>query len=234
MNRLHSGYIIFLFFSLFSCAQPKDNNSTKLFTESFMIDSCRFVSEGRNLYFILEPGYQLVLEGTDGKETTRLVITVLHETRQIGTITTRVVEENESVNGETVEISKNFFALCTQTGSIFYFGEEVDMYKSGKIISHEGAWKAEGKNKAGVMMPGEIFTGARYYQEMAPGIAMDRAEIIRNNVTMETPAGQFSHCLEVEETTPLEPKTKEYKIHAPGIGLIKDEHLVLIKYGFIN
>jgi hypothetical protein len=36
----------------------------------------------------------------------------------------------------------------------------------------------------------------------------------------------------VEETTPLEPKAKEYKIHAPGIGLIRDGNLQLITYGF--
>ncbi|MFH1321213.1 MAG: hypothetical protein ABII90_11265 [Bacteroidota bacterium] len=40
--------------------------------------------------------------------------------------------------------------------------------------------------------------------------------------------------MKVEETTPIEPKAKEYKIHAPGIGLVKDEDLLLIKYGFVK
>ena len=228
---------ISLFF--YACAQK--NNEEKKFTESFSSDSCRFVTEGRNTYFILEPGYQLILEGTEGNKKTRLEITVLNETKKVRNIETRIVEENESVNGETIEISRNFFALCKETGSVYYFGEEVDMYKNGKVVSHEGAWIAEarlpdgqGKNKAGIIMPGEVLIGARYYQEIAPGIAMDRAEIISNEETLTTPAGKFNGCLKVEETTPLEPKAKEYKYHAPGIGLIKDGNLVLIKYGFKN
>ena len=217
-----------------SCAQEKTKVMDKTFTDSFGQDTCTFLSSGRNMYFILEPGYQLVLEGTEGNEKTRLVITVLNETKKIGNIETRIMEENESVNGETVEISRNFFAICRQTGSVFYFGEEVDMYKNGKVFSHEGAWIAEGKNKAGIIMPGQLLVGARYYQEIAPGVAMDRAEIVSNTEKLQTPAGIFTNCLKVDETTLLEPKVKEYKIHAPGIGLIKDEHLLLIKYGFIK
>ena len=83
-------------------------------------------------------------------------------------------------------------------------------------------------------MPGQIFLGAKYYKEIAPGVAMDRAEIISNTEKTETQAGVFSNCLKVEETTPLEPKAKEYKFHAPGIGLIRDENLLLVKYGFIQ
>ena len=228
-------HLLILFFAfcktLDVLSQPK---SGKEFTDSFMLDSCSFETTGRNLYFILEPGYQLVFEGTDGKETTRLVITVMYETRKIGKLETRIIEENESVNGKTVEISKNFFAFCKQTGSVFYFGEEVDMYKNGKIVNHEGAWKAEDKNKAGVMMPGIILLGAKFYNEIARGVAMDRSEIISISETMKTPAGSFVNCLKTEETTPLEPKAREYKIYAPGIGLIKDENLLLVKYGFIK
>lgn len=170
----------------------------------------------------------------EGKEKIRLVITVLNETKRIGQTDTRIVEENESVNGETVEISRNFFSFCKQTSSIFYFGEEVDIYKNGKITSHEGAWIAGGKNKPGIIMPGQVIPGARYYQEIAPGVAMDRAEIIGSDENIETPAGIFSNCLKIEETTPLEPKIKEYKFHAPGIGLIRDANLLLVKYGFIE
>ena len=220
--------------TIIACGQRSNNPENKNFTEEFLIDSCSFAATGRNAYFILEPGYQLILEGTEGKEKTRLVITVLNETKKIGNIETRVVEENESVNGESVEISRNFFSFCTQTGNIFYFGEEVDIYKHGKIVDHEGAWVAGGKNKPGLIMPGTLLIGARYYQEVAPGIAMDRAEIISITESLTTPAGTFTNCLKIEETTPLEPNAKEYKIHAPGIGLIKDEGLLLIKYGFIK
>ena len=221
---------------LLTCANVLAQNKTgsKQFTQSFMQDSCSFETTGRNPYFILEPGYQLVLEGMEGKDKIKLVITVLNETKKIGNIETRIVEENESANGNTVEISRNYFAFCKQSNSVFYFGEEVDMYKNDKIINHEGAWAAEGNNKAGVLMPGIILLGSRFYNEIAPGVAMDRVEIISVTETLQTPAGIFINCLKTEETSPLEPKAKEYKVFAPGIGLIKDGGLLLTKYGFIH
>lgn len=184
------------------------------------------------MYFILEPGFQLILQGIEGKDTVTLVITVLTDTKKIGNIETRAVEENESANGKTVEISRNYYAFCKQTSTIFYFGEEVDIYKNGQIVSHDGAWVVEGKNKSGIMMPGIILLGARYYQEIAPGIAMDRAEIISKTEKMKTPAGKFINCLKTEESNALKPNEKEYKYYAPGLGLIKDGDLFLIKHGF--
>ena len=92
------------------------------------------------MYFILEPGFQLILQGIDGKDTAKLVITVLNETKKVGNVETRIVEENESVNGMTIEISRNYFAFCVQTSSIFYFGEDVDIFKGRKVVSHDGAW----------------------------------------------------------------------------------------------
>jgi hypothetical protein len=217
----------------FNCvAQNKSKGNAKEFTASLMQDSCAFITTGRNPYFILEPGYQLVLEGIERNDTTHLVITVLNETKKIGGVETRIVEENESVNGKTAEISRNFFAFCKQTSSIYYFGEEVDIYKNGKVLSHDGAWTAEGNNKAGIGLPGLFLLGSRYYQEIAPGIAMDRAEIISINDMLETPAGKYANVLKIAETTPLEPKDISYKLYAPGIGLIKDGDLLLTKYGF--
>lgn len=224
----------FLFLTMLTNGFAQSKNEGKPFTETLMQDSCTFATTGRNLYFILEPGYQLVLEGVEEKKATRLVITVLNETKKIAGIETRIVEENESANGKTVEISRNFFAFCKQNGSIYYFGEEVDMYKNGKVVSHEGAWTATGNNKAGISMPGLILLGARYFQEIAPGIAMDRAENISTSERLNTPTGKFINVLKIEETTPLEPKMKDYKMYAPGVGLIKDGDLLLTKFGFIK
>ena len=226
--------LCFLILSLCVNSVAQNKTTSKQFTDFFLQDSCSFQTTGHNSYFMLEPGYQLVLEGIEGKDKIKLVITVLNETKKIGNVDTRIVEENESANGETVEISRNYFAFCKQTGSVFYFGEEVDMYKNGKIINHEGAWIAEGNNKAGIMMPGIVLLGARFYNEIAPGVAMDRVEIISLKDTLQTPAGTFFNCLKTEETSPLEPKVKEYKLFASGIGLVKDGDLLLTKYGFIK
>lgn len=195
-------------------------------TKSFSVRTSDLVSTGTNKYFGLTPGRVLELRGGD----TDLVVTVTNDTQMIDGVQTRVVEERESEGGKLIEISRNFFAIDPKTKDVYYFGEDVDMYQNGKVVSHDGAWKSGVKGaKFGLMMPGAPKQSRGYYQEIAPGVAMDRARIVGLDVSVETPAGRFEHCLKIEETTPLEPKAKEYKYYAPGIGLIQDADLKLVK-----
>ncbi len=202
------------------------------YCRDFDLENLTFSTTGENKYFILKPGYQLVLEGEEDGEKTHLEITVTDETKTIGEIETRVVEERESVNGETVEVSRNYYAYCNETGDVFYFGEDVDIYEDGEVKEHEGAWHAfENGVKPGIIMPGEIKINDKYYQELAPGEAMDRAENISVTETFETPAGNFTNCLKTKESSGLNPEEHEFKLYAPNVGLIQDENLLLVKYG---
>ena len=85
--------------------------------------------------------------------------------------------------------------------------------------------------KFGLMMSGRPTAGARYYQEVAPKGAMDRAAAVSIAETAKVPAGTFKECVRVRETTPLEPGAAEYKVHAPGIDLVQDGDLQLVRYG---
>jgi hypothetical protein len=189
------------------------------------------VTTGRNDYFILEPGFQLVLEGGG----TRVQITVLDETKTVDGVLTRVVEEREWKKGKLYEVATNYFAICEQTKDVYYFGEDVSFYKNDKVVKHDGSWLA-GRNgaKAGLIMPGSPKVNMKYYQEIAPGIAMDRAEIVSLTETCKTPAGTFAKCMKVKEGSELDLGVTEYKYHAPGIGLVRDEDVRLVKYGSIN
>ena len=214
------------------CQNPQNPTprSGSAWQEEFGISKCNLVPTGRNPYFILEPGFQLVLEGGN----VRLAITVLNETRVVNGVTTRVVEEKEWSNGQIIEVAINFFAICEKTQDVFYFGEEVDNYQGGQLINHSGAWLA-GQNgaRAGLIMPGQPKVGMRYYQEIAPGVAMDRAEILSLDDRLLTPAGTFSKCLKTQEGTALNPLEREFKVYAPGIGLIQDANLLLTRYGSV-
>lgn len=199
--------------------------------QEFDIAKCNLQTTGRSQYFVLEPGFQLVLEGGD----TRLQITVLEETRKVGGVLTRVVEEREWKKGALYEVARNYFAICEQTKDVFYFGEDVDFYENGKVVKHDGSWLAGEKgNKAGLMMPGAPKVGMKYYQEIAPGIAMDRAEIVSLTETCKTPAGSFAGCMKVKEGSAMDRLVTEYKYHAPGIGLVQDEDLKLVKHGLVK
>ena len=195
------------------------------------LENCNFASTGKNDYFILEPGYQVILEGEEDGEKLQLIMSVMNETKMVDGVETRVVEEKETEGGNLIEVSRNYFAMCKPANNAIYFGEDVDMYEDGKVVSHEGAWLAgQNGSKAGMIMPGKVEVGLKYYQEIAPGVAEDRAEIVSVNDTLDTPAGTFSQVLKTEETNPLKPGEREFKFYAPRIGLIQDEALKLIKH----
>src|SRR6185436_4598659 len=148
------------------------------FTADFPVDDCTFVRDGRNDYFLgFHPGDHLRLEGEEDGETVVVLITVLNKTRTITfrtkegeevRVKARIIEEKETQGDELVEISRNFFARCAETNDIYYFGESVDIYEGGEVVSHEGSWLA-GKAGAlpGIIMPGTFLLGSRYFQEVA-------------------------------------------------------------------
>jgi len=70
-------------------------------------------------------------------------------------------------------------------------------------------------------MPGQPKVGARYMQEIAPDVAMDRAEVVSLTETVKVQAGTFTNCLKTKESSALE-SGAEAKLYAPGIGLLKD------------
>jgi len=200
-------------------------------TQTFNAAPADLATTGENPYFVLAPGYQLILEGKEAGAAVRLVITVLDETKKIAGYDTRVVEERETKNADLVEVSRNYFAIHKTTRDVFYFGEDVDIYKGGTIVNHEGAWlHGTGGAKFGMMMPGTPKAGERFYQEQAPKIAMDRFEIVKIDDRVTTPAGTFERCVRIEETTPLEPADKGLKVYAFGVGLIKDGTLDLVSF----
>src|SRR3979411_1442168 len=111
MRKLFLAAIISLACILGLTAQTRDNRS---WTKDCRLEPDELISIGRNPYFILEPGYVLVLEA--GNE--RLTITVLNETRRIDNVETRIVEERETDNGRPAEISRNYFAISKRTNNV--------------------------------------------------------------------------------------------------------------------
>ena len=199
-------------------ASAKNQKSRLLpaWRSSFPVSRTDLADRGRSPYFILEPGYRCHF--ANGEE--RLVISVLPETRVVDGVKTRVVEERETKGDQLVEVSRNYFAINKQTGDVYYFGEDVDMYGNGKVTSHEGGWRS-GVHGArfGLMLPGKPKVGDRYQQEVAPGVAMDRAEIVSSSDSLQTPAGTYHRCVRTRDSSASESGIED-KVYAPGVGLI--------------
>src|SRR5262245_291991 len=63
-------------------------------------------------------------------------------------VATRVLQESAFEDGQLVEISRNYFAQADD-GTIYYFGEVVDIYENGTVVDHEGSWLVGGATSAG-------------------------------------------------------------------------------------
>jgi len=200
--------------------------------DSFPIDTYSMTATGDNPYWGLEPGRFVVLGSLESDGSEFVIISVLDETEVVDGVETRVIEEREFKDGELVEISRNFFATAEETGDVFYFGEDVDYYEDGAVVRHDGEWRAGvGDARAGLYMAANPVVGMRYYMEVAPNVAMDRAEIFQTDATVDWRKGTLDNCLVVTESSPLEPDDESYKRYAPDIGMIYDDGLSLYKYG---
>jgi hypothetical protein len=205
------------------------------FRRVFAVERGELAATGASPYFDLTPGtVQTYREGEEGaKGGTTLTITVLNETRVLDGVMTRIVEEREESGGKPKEVSRNFFAIHMATGDVYYFGESVDEFDGDGKLTHPGSWLAGEKGASfGLMLPGRPKVGDKFYQELAPDVAMDRFQVVSVDETVRTPAGTFEHCVHVVETTPLS-KDVGHKWYAPGTGLIKDgeAELVSIRHG---
>jgi hypothetical protein len=110
---------------------------------------CTFTSSGVNPYLVLLPGWTLQFEGVDEEGAViTLEVTVLDETRIVDGVETRVLFEEEREDNKLAEQSWNWLAICQESGSVFYFGEAVDIYKGGGVIVHDGSWEAGGGQRA--------------------------------------------------------------------------------------
>jgi len=197
--------------------------TTARWRDRFEVNRADLRPTGTNAYIPMQPGRVLRLK--HGNET--LTVTVLSDVEPIDDVAAGVLEERETRNGKLVEVSRNFMATDRNTGDVYYFGEDVDNYKDGKVVGHESAWRAGiGGARFGLMIPARPVVGQMFYQEIAPRVAMDRVEVISIDETVKTPAGTFDHCVHLRETTPLE-RDVSHKYYAAGIGIIKDDEFEL-------
>lgn len=199
-------------------------SSGKQWREEFSVDKKNLGPTGRNSHFVLEAGYRLHFRGGGMTSTW----SILAETKEIDGVVTRVVEDREEKNGKLVESTRDYFAIDSATGDLYYFGEEASSYKAGKV-SHAGSWLS-GVNGArfGLLLPGKVTPGDRFMQERAPRDgAMDRSEVVAVGETVKTPAGEFAGCVHLRDSSAVE-KGGDDKWYAPGLGLVRDGKMVLV------
>ena len=198
-----------------------------------VINPADFVSSVDNQYFPLVVGRTLKYrsETKDGVQT--LDIEVPGTTKVVMGVTTTVMIEREKLDGVTVEVSENWFAQ-DKNGDVWYFGEFSQKYENGAPAGTEGSWEAGVDDaKPGIIMRGDPQPGDAYFQEFAPDVAQDQAQVKSTRLTTTVLQGSHSGVVETREWSALEPNSHEKKFYAPGIGLIMErkgnERLELIQ-----
>ena len=196
--------------------------------------AARFTPFSQHSYFPLSAGMRWAYEGMEDFQTIRFTAEVLKETKIIKyrqgeeafVLPAAVVESREWVGGNLHEVNRIFYTQCIETQDVFYLGEEVDiLLEGGDVVIHDGTWLA-GVDGAepGVIMPGDFILSARYLQESVPDVSMNEALNDRRGIQVDTPAGFFQDCIQIEESSlvfPEEPPS--LKIYAPGVGLVDDD-----------
>ena len=178
-----------------------------------------------NSYLPLASLKQDILEGTEGGKQVRIERTRmadLHKTFKIGeqSVEALVIEDREFRDGALAEVAIDYFAQ-DDNGTVHYLGEEVDEYKNGKVVGHEGSWMV-GKDTQvpGVVIPANPKVGDKFHSEDVSQEIHENDEVVSVSEIVTVPTGTYQKCVKVEER--LADGSTEYKYYARGVGVVRE------------
>lgn len=183
-----------------------------------------------NPYLPLVPGTVSAFSGSDGETTEGNDFFVTSLNYDVLGVDTTVIRDTAYEEGLLVEETLDFYAQDS-AGNVWYFGEVVINYRydeDGNFIGtdSDGAWLAGIDNaQPGWIMPDNPYKDFSYYNEFAPGVALDEARALGRAHIIETDLGVFQ-VLKTLDTSELDAGIREFKYYSLGIGLVRaDEGL---------
>jgi hypothetical protein len=186
-------------------------------------------AEITNRYLPITKFHRTVLTGNDQGQHLRIVRVLQSRTKLFPykgeTVRAAVVKDRvtDVAAGQVIEATVDYFAQ-DKAGNVYYFGEDVNEYKNGHVVSHEGQWRlGRDTNTPGVLMPADPDVGDSFFAESVPGIAVEKDRVIASGRTRRIRDHTYRHVIRIREhaTTP-QPAEIEYKNYAPGIGVITE------------
>lgn len=176
-----------------------------------------------NQYLPLSSLKQDILEGSEKGKKLRVERTMKPGTKTFMVngqpVEAAIMEDREFMSGELEEVTLDYFAQ-SDDGDVHYLGEDVDNYKKGKVVAHEGAW-LYGKNtkRMGTIFPGHPAIGLKFKSETVSSQTYENDEIVSLSETVTVPSGTYKDCVKIKEVTEDE---IEYKYFAPGVGVVRE------------
>jgi len=188
-----------------------------------------------NPFFPFQPGGLKVFAGNDHGTKTAAIDKYLTVTRTFklngNNVACHILVEEAYEDGELVERSSNYFAQADD-GTVYYFGEVVNIFENGVIVSHEGSWLVGGPTlpsdpagtgdatKPGLFIPANPELGDMFKPEDLFPIVDETGEVVGVDQDVLVPAGKYDGAIEVKESSRIDPGT-ELKWYAPGVGVVK-------------
>ena len=141
------------------------------------------------------------------------------------TVRTAVVKDSvtDLHSGRLIEKTIDYFAQ-DRAGTVYYFGEDVNEYRNGKLVGHSGQWRVGREvGQPGVLMPAHPKIGVTFYAENIPGVAVEKDRVVASGLTKHIGGRTYRHVIRIREhaTTP-KPAEFELKTYAPGTGVITE------------
>ncbi len=190
------------------------------------INPSDFSTNITNPLFTLPIGRKLTYEEQTTGGSEKNVIEIANEKRIIMGVETIVYRDKVWKNNQLIEDTKDYLAQ-DKDGNVWYFGEEVNNYESGKLVDHKGSWIAGNKGALpGIWIKSQHFVGDSYRQEYYQGEAEDMTNVVAVNKTVKTKKATYKGCVKMYDWTPLEPSSQENKYYCPEVGaLVVSEHI---------
>jgi hypothetical protein len=190
--------------------------------EQVDLDPTDFRATSSHPYFPLQPGQRWTYREIEEDGTVvRVVVTVSSETKQVANgVEAAIVRDTVTEDGELIEDTMDWFAQDGD-GNVWYLGEDTAEFEDGELSTREGSFEA-GVDSAlpGIIMPADPQVGMAYRQEYYEGEAEDNGAVLALGQQADVPAGHYDDALLIADTIALEPEVLEYKLYAPGVGVV--------------
>ncbi len=186
------------------------------------LDPAEFRATSDHPYFPIKPGQRWTYREVDADGTVvKVVVTVSSETKLLANgVEAAIVRDTVYEDGVPIEDTMDWFAQDAD-GNVWYLGENTAEFEDGQLATRDGSFEA-GVDGAlpGVIMPADPAPGMSYRQEYYAGEAEDNGAVLALGQQAEVPAGHFDEAVLTADTIALEPDVLEYKLYAPGVGLV--------------
>jgi len=202
-------------------AAPVPAEAASTTSELPPFDPDDFVSGVDNPLFPLPLGRRLIYHGSEDGEALVDIVDVTHERKTILGVHVVTVRDRVFKAGSLAEKTFDWYAQDRQ-GNVWYLGEDTKEFEDGRVVTTAGSFEA-GKHgaRAGIIMRAHPTLFQITQQEIAPGVAEDKARVLDLDQTV-TVLGTRRHCIKTAEFTDLEPDALEYKLYCRGLGIVQE------------